>query len=141
MSGAVVNHVGLCVADLGVARRFYEELFGFAFERQLEVPDEPADQLLQIQAPLGLTAVYLKLGGFVLELIEFARPGNPPARTRVMNEPGLTHLSMGAEDVAAVVERVTEYGGSVVEGTNLGAAVFIRDPDGQLIEVLQSRRR
>lgn len=141
MTENIVNHVGLCVADLAVARRFYEELLGFTFERQLDVPDEPADRLLQVSAPLGMTAVYLRLGDFVLELMRFERPDNPPARARVMNEPGLTHLSVGVDDVPAVARRAAEYGGSMVAGTDVGPAVFIRDPDGQLIELLRSRRR
>ncbi len=141
MTAEVVNHVGHCVADLATAQRFYEELLGFTFDRKLDVPDEPADRLLQIRAPLGMTAVYLRLGSFVLELMEFARPDNPPARPRTMNEPGLTHLSVGVEDVSAVARRAPEYGGSVVAGTDVGPAIFIRDPDGQLIELLQSRRR
>ena len=40
------------------------------------------------------------------------------------------------ERLRAVVDRVTEYGGTVLADTDLGAAIFIRDPDGQLIELL-----
>jgi hypothetical protein len=35
-----------------------------------------------------------------------------------------------------VCTRVRAYGGEVVDGSNIGAAVFIRDPDGQLVELL-----
>jgi lactoylglutathione lyase len=38
--------------------------------------------------------------------------------------------------VPAVLERVAEFGGEVVESSNIGAAVFVRDPDGQLLELL-----
>jgi hypothetical protein len=31
---------------------------------------------------------------------------------------------------------VQEHGGTVLVDTDIGAAVFIRDPDGQLIELL-----
>jgi catechol 2,3-dioxygenase-like lactoylglutathione lyase family enzyme len=130
------NHVGHCVADLARSRRFYEELFGFEVARQMSVPDSPADRLLRIEAPLGLTAVYLSKEGLVLELIHFDRPGNPPARSRVINEPGLTHLSFSVRDVAATAARVPEFGGEVLPETDIGAAVFVRDPDGQLIELL-----
>ena len=134
--GPVVNHIGHCVTDLDRARRFYTELFGFTVERELAVPDTPADRLLRIAAPLGMTAVYLRRGDFVLELMRFDRPGNPGVRGRVMNEPGLTHLSFSVDDVAATAARVTEYGGEVLSDTDVGAAVFVRDPDGQLIELL-----
>ena len=32
--------------------------------------------------------------------------------------------------------RVPEFGGEVLTHTDIGAAIFIRDPDGQLIELL-----
>ncbi len=134
MSG--FNWIGLAVTDLERSRRFYEELLGFTYERQLAPPDEATSQLLQIEMPVNLTAAYLRLDGFVLELLHFDRAGNPPSRTRPMNEPGLTHLSVNVPDIPAVVAQVADYGGTVLEDTDLGLAVCIRDPDGQLIELL-----
>jgi catechol 2,3-dioxygenase-like lactoylglutathione lyase family enzyme len=132
------NHVGLCVTDLDRSRRFYQGLLGFSFVRTLDVPDAPADRLLQLDAPLGMSAVYLSKDGLVLELIHYSRPGNPPARRRPMNEPGLTHLSLSVDDLPALCARVAEFGGEVLTDTDLGVAVFVRDPDGQLVELLAS---
>ena len=87
----------------------------------------------------GLTAVYLTMGAFVLELLHFDRPENPPFRARVFNEPGLTHLSLSVDDIPATLESVRRCGGSVVESSDLGMAVMVRDPDGQLIELLAAR--
>jgi lactoylglutathione lyase len=134
---SAVNHVGLCVADLGRARRFYEEGLGFSFVRELRVPDRPSDRLLQISPPLGMTAVYLRLGDFVLELIHYQRAGNPAGRVRPMNEPGLTHLSLTVDDLGEACRRVVATGGEVLAETDVGAAVFVRDPDGQLVELLR----
>ena len=53
-----------------------------------------------------------------------------------MDEPGLTHISIGADDVRGLLDRVAALGGAVVMDTDIGVAVFIRDPDGQLIELL-----
>ncbi|MEJ7582621.1 MAG: VOC family protein [Acidimicrobiales bacterium] len=131
------NHVGHCVTDIARSRRFYEELLGFSFQRELRVPDTPASQLLRVRGPVGMTAAYLERGGFVLELLHFDREGNPPARERSFTEAGLTHLSFSVDDVAATCARVAELGGEVLEDTNLGGmAVMIRDPDCQLIELL-----
>ena len=135
---AVFNHVGHCVTDLDRSRRFYEELLGFTFQRDLKAPDEATSRLLRLEPPVGLSAVYLTHGTFVLELLHFDRPGNAPARERTFDEPGLTHLSLTVDDVAEVCGRVAEYGGEVLGDTNLGVAVMIRDPDGQLIELLAS---
>lgn len=131
------NHVGHCVADIATSRRFYEELLGFTFQRDLRVPDAPASQLLRVPAPVGMTAAYLERDGFVLELLHFDRAGNAPVRERSFTEPGLTHLSFSVDDVAATCARVAELGGDVLTDTDLGGmAVMIRDPDDQLIELL-----
>jgi catechol 2,3-dioxygenase-like lactoylglutathione lyase family enzyme len=53
-----------------------------------------------------------------------------------MDEPGLTHLSLSVDDLRAAVDRVEELGGEVLRDTDLGVAVFVRDPDGQLVELL-----
>ena len=124
------------MTDLERSRRFYEGMFGFETARSLDVPDQPADRLLQIEAPLGMTALYLRKDGFTLELMTFDREGNPPSRSRPVNEPGLTHLSFSVDDVRAAAGRAAELGGEVMEETDVGAALFVRDPDGQLIELL-----
>ncbi len=130
------NHVGQCVADLTRSRRFYEEVFGFTCERTLEPPDDPSATLLQIEPPIGMRVAYLRRDGLILELLQFDRAGNPPFRPRVMNEPGLTHLSLSVEDLDEVAARVAAFGGQVVEETRIPGAFFIRDPDGQLVELL-----
>jgi catechol 2,3-dioxygenase-like lactoylglutathione lyase family enzyme len=129
------NHLGHCVTDLARSRRFYEELLGFEFERELHPPDDPSSTLLRLKKPLGMTALYLRRDGLVLELLHFAG-GTVSGRERVMNEPGLTHISVSIADVDGVCARVADYGGEVLTDTNIGFGVFIRDPDGQLVELL-----
>ncbi len=129
------NHLGHCVTDLSRSRRFYEELLDFEVERELHPPDDPSSTLLRLPKPLGMTALYLRRDGLVLELLNFAG-GTVPARERVMNEPGLTHISVSVDDVDAVCGRVADYGGEVLTDTNIGVGIFVRDPDGQLIELL-----
>lgn len=136
------GHVGLCVTDLDASTRFYSELLGFAVINRLEVPDSPADRLLRLSAPLGLRAVYLEKDGFVLELMSFAREANPAAVDRPVNQPGLTHLSLSVADPAAVAARVAELGGEILEETDVGAGLFVKDPDGTLVELYpESYRR
>jgi predicted enzyme related to lactoylglutathione lyase len=43
---------------------------------------------------------------------------------------------LSVDDIPAVCARIPEYGGEVLDATNIGAAVFIRDPDGQFLELL-----
>lgn len=131
------NHVGHCVTDLARARRFYEEVLGFRHVRDLPIPDAAASPLLRVPAPVGMTAAYLELDGFTLELLHFDRAGNDPRRERSFTEPGLTHLSVTVDDLAATCALVREHGGEVLEDTDIaGRAIMVRDPDGQLVELL-----
>ena len=133
----VFNHVGQCVADLARSQRFYCELLEFTFDREIVPPDEGSAKLLDLTPPLAMTAVYLVRDGLVLELLHFgAADQTQPYRPRAMNDPGLTHISLSIEDLDGVLARVPEYGGEVLDDTNIGAAVFVKDPDGQLLELL-----
>jgi lactoylglutathione lyase len=133
----VYNHTGQVVTDLERAKRFYQEVLGFKFWYEIAPPDEATSKLNCLEPPLGITASYLTLDGFVLELMHYSAPGAAlPFRLRTMNEPGLTHLSISVDDVRATAERADEYGGQVIEESDIGAALFIRDPDGQLLELL-----
>jgi lactoylglutathione lyase len=134
---ATVNHVGLCVTDLERSRAFYEGALGFRHRSDLAVPDEPAGKLLQVAPPVGLRAVYLERDGWVLELLHFDRPGNEPPRHRSFTEPGLTHVSFTVDDLAVTCALVAEHGGEVLAETDVsGMAIMVRDPDGQLLELL-----
>lgn len=130
----VVNHVGLCVTDLARSQRFYEEALGFVVDRELKVDDAMAAPLLAVDPPVNLTAVYLRQGPFLLELLHFDRPGNPAPLPHPFNAPGLTHLSLSVLDLDATVARVPAAGGTVVR--HLPGAAVVHDPDGQIVELL-----
>jgi lactoylglutathione lyase len=132
----VFNHVGLCVADTARSRRFYEGLLGFTFWWELEPPDAGTDQLLQLNEPIGLRATYLVRDGLVLELLAYSHRALHAGLDRVMDQVGLTHLSLSVSDLSRVLATVEGLGGSVVEGTVSEQSAMIRDPDGQLLELL-----
>ena len=132
----VFNHVGLCVADRERSRRFYEGLLGFEFWWELEPPDDGTDRLLQLDNPLGVHATYLVRDGFVLELIDYSQREVHAGPVRVMDQVGLTHLSLSVSNLADVLKMVDGFGGSVVMDTVCEQSAMIRDPDGQLIELI-----
>lgn len=129
-----VFHVGLTVSDVERSIRFYTGLLGFRLESDLELPGEGIDELMRFERSNGVHAVYLTLGSFTLELMRFDPPSADTAAARVFNETGLAHLSILADDPDAVIARVGEFGGSLF--STIGFAHVIRDPDGQLIELL-----
>jgi catechol 2,3-dioxygenase-like lactoylglutathione lyase family enzyme len=131
----VFNHVGLCVTDPDRSRQFYEKVLDFQYWWELDAPEEGTSPLLRIPEPVGLHAVYLVRDGLVLELLHFRSSGGPHFHERVMNEPGLTHLSLAVDDIPGALSQVPANGGTVVKETDITAAIMIRDPDGQLIEL------
>jgi catechol 2,3-dioxygenase-like lactoylglutathione lyase family enzyme len=129
------NHIGLCVADRERSRRFYERLLGFQFWWELELPDAGTEKLLQLEPPIGVRATYLVRDGLVLELLDYSKR-DVQSQQRVMDDVGLTHISLSVSDLAAALAMVDEFGGSVVQETVTEQFAMIRDPDGQLIELL-----
>ena len=138
-----LTHIGIAVSDLDRSLHFYRDLLGFAWESDLTVQGEPTDTLLRLRGT-ELHAVYLKRDGVRLELLHFANPAAPPRRERVMNEVGLTHLSFRVTDLDAVLMALKADGHRILDDTIIRfpdwgvAACFIADPDGQLIELVQS---
>ncbi|OBF03875.1 VOC family protein [Mycobacterium sp. 852002-10029_SCH5224772] len=132
----VFNHVGLCVTDRERSRRFYEGLLGFQFWWELDPPDGATSQLVGLPEPLGVHATYLVRDGFVLELMDYSKRQVHAGPERVMDQIGLTHISLSVSDLPGLLAQVAEFGGAVVDGSVSQGAAMIRDPDGQLLELL-----
>lgn len=133
---AVFNHVGLYVTDRASSRRFYEELLGFKFWWELDPPEEPTAKLLQLDQPVRLHATYLVHNGLVLELLDYSGDRPRQAADRLLDQLGLTHISLSVLDLATILRKVPDFGGSVVAETVAADSAMIRDPDGQLLELV-----
>ena len=132
-----VAHSGMGVSNLARSTRFYCELLGFSPDRELAMTAEQVTDFLALDRPSDMKAVYLYLGDFQLELLAFEPAGENRVRERKMNQVGLTHISVGVASVPEVIAKVGDYGGENV--SRIGdMAAMIRDPDGQLVEVLDA---
>lgn len=135
-----VSHLGLRVRDLPKVQRFYEAL-GFREMNRLTVPDKLAGALLGLEPPIGFEAVYLDNHGFVLQLLTFSGHPAPEEPERTMVKAGLTHLSIAVDDFPAAQAAVKAAGGSVIADPGGGFACMVRDPEGQLLELVHSSVR
>lgn len=135
-----VSHLGLRVRDLPKVQRFYEAL-GFREMNRLTVPDKLAGALLGLEPPIGFEAVYLDNDGFVLQLLTFSGHPAPEEPERTMVGAGLTHLSIAVDDFPAAQATVKAAGGSVIADPGGGFACMVRDPEGQLLELVHSSVR
>ena len=137
-------HVGVCVSDLERAVRFYRDGLGFRLRSEFRVQGEPSDTLLRLR-DVDLHAVYLERDGTRIELLHYASPtaigdGAP----RAMHARGLTHLSLRVDDLDATIADLRRAGAHALESSRIDikpfgvAAVFVTDPDGTLVELVQS---
>jgi len=133
MSNGILVHIGIGVSDIERAEHFYTDVFGCVRDRELRMT---ADKLgiLQLQPESDIHAVYLMLGSQTLELMAFDPPNEKTAGARVFNQTGLVHLSIAVDNVATTCSRAAAAGGTVISRGERSA--IIRDPDGQLIELV-----
>jgi catechol 2,3-dioxygenase-like lactoylglutathione lyase family enzyme len=141
------SHLGICVSDLERALGFYRDALGFAVESELRVDGEPSETLLRL-ADVRLRAVYLVRDGVRIELLHYESPGSVgDGAPRPMNQRGLTHLSFQVDDLDAELARLEARGARVLRDTRIdnatlrARAIFVTDPDGTLVELVQRKRQ
>lgn len=138
-------HAGITVSDMERSLPFYRD--GLGLEPFWDVTRDSDLIRAVVGVPFTtLRNVLLKLpeGGFV-ELLEYRgveRDGGGPSSASV---PGTGHLCLEVRNVDDLVDRLVAHGGStvsgvqaVVEGARAGSRlVYVRDPDGWLVELYQ----
>jgi catechol 2,3-dioxygenase-like lactoylglutathione lyase family enzyme len=143
---AAVSHVGLCVTDLARSLRFYCDGLGFVPGSRYAVGSDFA-RTLEVAGPVDLVSQFVAKNGFQIELLCYAtpRPHGSPSRSR--GALGFTHLSVLVDDVDAAAKHLVECGGTLlpdtrtsasVPGGTAGEFVFVADPDGVRVELMQA---
>ena len=143
-SSVRVSHVAIAVEDLPTSVRFYCEGLGFVAGPCFTSGDEVA-AVSEVTAPVRMTSQYLTKGGFRLELMGWEMPEVHGDASRFRTQRGLTHLSFEVDDIAATEARLLELGASALQGARVHldraptpiTLVFLADPDGTRIELLQ----
>ncbi|MDD1794221.1 VOC family protein [Enterovibrio sp. ZSDZ42] len=122
-----INHVGLRVRDLEIARKFYEQL-GFEFIAG-PVGPEPA---AIVEHPSGINI------NFILNASDDAPQDNILMR-KDMKYPGYTHIALEITDADVVSKKIEALGITITERVEINGAkfFFIRDPDNNVIELHQ----
>ena len=150
-----VHHAGLTVSDLDRAVAFYTETFGLTVVDEFAVGGDAFADAVDVA---GASASFAHLAatdspvgddpsdptaagdGTRIELVEYAPAGDPTGAT-ALNRPGAAHVALAVDDVEsfhasldADVEtlsppRTTESGTTIS---------FVTDPDGHLVEVLET---
>jgi catechol 2,3-dioxygenase-like lactoylglutathione lyase family enzyme len=136
-------HLKLVVSDLERSIRFYRDVLGFHYEDQGEIDGPDIARILGVPEARYRHALLWK-AGFALLLRSFDTPPPAPGRGGPMNQLGFAQLALHVYDLPGAIAAARDFGVEVFEdtlvrrpGEDTPAAVYLRDPDGQLVEVIQ----
>jgi lactoylglutathione lyase len=142
------HHTGLQVADLERSLAFYRDLLGFELVFQWN-PQAAYIGTLVGYPGVDLHAAILRVPNseIFLELLEYRNVERRPVDTGTAN-PGTAHTAYFVDDMDAMYERLVAAGVRAVSapvsptiGPNVGGkAVYLMDPDGIRVELIQSAR-
>jgi catechol 2,3-dioxygenase-like lactoylglutathione lyase family enzyme len=138
MSGSV-HHTGTTVADLDRAVDFYTEVFDLELLAEFESSGENFSRGVGVANATGRFA-HLDGDGTRVELVEYDPEGDEAVAESV-NDRGAKHLGFGVDDVEAFYEDLPDDVETVSEPqtSSTGTTIlFLRDPEGNLVEVLDA---
>jgi len=136
-------HLGICVANLDRARRFYCDVLGCVEVGRLDLEGDTVATLNQMDE-VQVRISYVERDGWRLELMEYPVPGCVgEAAPSPMNQLGLTHLVFRVDDLDAVCAQIEAAGGGVLRETLLDMPgpmriIMAHDPDGQRLELIEA---
>ncbi len=129
---AVLDHVGIAVADLDKALAFYRDALGL----DVEVTEEVESQRVR--------AHFVGTGIATLELLEATSKESPIARFVDRRGPGLHHITLRVDDLAQMLDQLRERGVRLIDtaprsGAEGALVAFIHPSSahGVLVELKQ----
>jgi len=140
---AFLDHVGIAVGDLAAALAFYRDALGL----EIAAPEEVASQRVRAHfVPLGEPGTRdAGPPGAALELLEATAPDSPIAKYVARRGPGLHHLTLRVDDIAAALALLKARGARLIDeqprvGAEGALVAFIHPSSahGVLVELKQS---
>jgi catechol 2,3-dioxygenase-like lactoylglutathione lyase family enzyme len=144
-----IHHTSFTVADLDRSVSFFRDALGLELLFVRDIREDYFDKIVglpgcQVRAAL----LRMPASSYHVELFEYLAPAGQAVRPRPC-DPGSTHLSFLVDDLPGLHEALRGQGANFVSapiaitaGPNRGAcALYLRDPNGILIELFQPPRR
>ena len=141
-----VNHTSFTVADMDRSITFYRDNFGMKVISDRIALPEFASRITGIPGA-KLRVVYMEVVGYWLEFVQYLEQQGPAIDPRT-NSPGAVHFCFDVDDIDRDVAALRARGVPVRTaepvliggGANKGGRnIFLSDPDGITIELLQRR--
>ena len=137
-----IHHTALSTRDADRLVRFYRELFGF--EVEFDFPWDESNQAFKQSHAVHESAgrvVMIANGASRLEIFEYKKPApRPDIAGRANADLGIAHFSIEVRDIAKEYARLVAAGmkfqSELVTQTPTIQMAYGRDPDGNLIELI-----
>jgi catechol 2,3-dioxygenase-like lactoylglutathione lyase family enzyme len=143
------DHTGITVSNLERSLVFWRDVLGFEPSHTAHQTGELAQEITGVAGAEIKLAVMKAPGGHKIELLEYLAPSE---RKRHVDLPpcdvGSMHVALIVDDLEAVLSAIKASGWKAAgkpqtlqSGPNAGKrVVYVRDPDGTIIEFMQSPR-
>ena len=132
---ATLDHIGIAVANLEEALRFYRDALGLEIDAPEEVPSQ------------HVKAHFIPTGECALELLEATDAESPIAKYVSRRGPGLHHITLRVDDIVAALARLKSRGVRLIDETprpgahgSLVAFIHPSSAHGVLVELKQGGR-
>jgi methylmalonyl-CoA/ethylmalonyl-CoA epimerase len=130
---ATLDHIGIAVANAEEALRFYRDALGLEIEPPEEVPSQ------------HVRAHFIATGDAALELLEATDAESPIAKYLARRGPGLHHITLRVDDIAAALASLKSRGVRLIDETprpgahgSLVAFIHPSSAHGVLVELKQA---
>ncbi|MDS0279008.1 VOC family protein [Halomicroarcula sp. S1AR25-4] len=136
---ATAHHYAVTVSDLERAVEFYRDVLGLEVVSRFSVGGEAFATGVGVDGASADFA-HLDAGGARVELVQYT-PAGEPRSDGDLNRPGATHLGLEVEDLDAVYDGLPDGVETLSEPqtTESGTRIcFLRDPEGTLVELLET---
>lgn len=135
-----LHHVAIGVNDFDKALKFYTEGLGFELVQQSDLDNDAiANQAIGLNAVKAKMAM-LKAPNAFLELWQYSNPQPEDLRSRPCDY-GYPHIALQVDDIQLEYDRLKTHGmefvGEVAHFGGNAAAIYGRDPCGNIIELYE----
>ena len=139
------DHTGITVSDIERSLAFWRDILGFELSHRAHQKGERAEQITGVPGAEILLAV-LKAPGHKIELLEYRAPADRRGQNdRRPCDLGHVHVALTVENLDDLLETIAASGWkaagepqTLAAGPNAGKrVVYVRDPDGTTIELMQ----
>jgi len=139
------DHTGITVSNLERSLAFWRDVLGFELSHTAHQKGEFAREITGVEGAEIKLAVLKTPGGHKIELLEYLAPVDRKCANVRPCDVAFVHIALLVDDLEAMLDKISASGWKAVgnpqiltKGPNAGKrVVYVRDPDGTTIELMQ----